>query len=347
MNEAMLRLTQFSPAQESGRLSPEHRRSLLGSAPSGIVLPQLLSGLTEGEPVAVYQLNRTQALVAAADFVSPMVDDPTSFGRIAAANALSAIYSAGGNPLLALALVGMPVNALPTQAIAAILAGGQASCAEAGIPIAGGHTIDAVQPVYGLAVLGIVHPEHLKLTRSGRAGDRLILAKPLGMGLYAAAERAGRLSGTERDALIDSAQRLNTPGPLLACLDGVHAMTEVGDGGLLGSLHALCERSALAARIRLADLPQLPHLRSLFDAGFSAGLAGLNWQAFAPKIGDAGSLDPYARALLADPQISGGLLVSCTADTVTEVLSICLQQGFAQVSVIGELAVGEPAIHCA
>lgn len=342
MSDVSVRLTQLSPALEGGRLSPAERMELLGSVPSSPVSPELLSGLATGEPVAVYRLNRHQALVAAADFLSPMVDDPCAFGRIAAANALSAIYSAGGNPLLALALVGMPVNALPTSALSAILVGGQSACEAAGIPVAGGHTIDAVQPVYGLAVVGMLHPDHLKLGAAARAGDRLILVKPLGTGIYGVAERQGRLHSGEREPWLASAQQLNTPGPMLACLDGVHAMTDVGDGGLLGSVVRMCQSSGLAARIRSGDLPCLPHLEALLGAGCKSVLAERNWAAQAQFV--RGTPNEAGRSVLCDPQISGGLLVSCTADTVTEVLSICLQQGFAHVSVIGELIAGRSVV---
>ncbi len=345
MSEQTPRLTQLSHGGGCGcKIAPAVLQKILAGMPPGIVPPQLLVGTETADDAAVYQINPQQAVVATTDFFMPIVDDPFDFGRIAATNAISDVYAMGGTPLFALALVGMPVNVLPVETIGKILEGGQSVCRAAGIPIAGGHTIDSVEPIYGLVVIGLVNPAHLKRNSSAKAGDRLILAKQIGVGTYSAALKKGLLNEVDYQAMVQTTTQLNTPGPVLACLDGVHAVTDVTGFGLLGHLMEVSKGSGLRAQLKFADVPLLTKAMEFAQAGHVTGASGRNWASYgegvrlAPQVGDAG------RALLTDPQTSGGLLVSCTPETVTEVLSIFLQQGFSHVSVIGEMLAGEPGI---
>ncbi len=345
MPEQIKRLTQLSHGGGCGcKIAPAVLEKILGGMPSGIVPPQLLVGTETSDDAAVYQINSQQAIVATTDFFMPIVDDPFDFGRIAATNAISDVYAMGGTPLFALALVGMPVNVLPLDTIGRILEGGETICRNAGIPIAGGHTIDSVEPIYGLVAIGLVNPAHLKRNSSARPGDKLILGKQLGVGVYSAALKKDVLHDSDYEAMIASTTQLNTPGPVLACLDGVHAVTDVTGFGLLGHLMEMCKGSGLRALVNYADLPLLSRAREFVNAGYATGASGRNWTSYGDRVRMAEHLDATARTLLTDPQTSGGLLVSCAPDTVTEVLSVFLQQGFSHVSVIGELSEGEYGI---
>ena len=345
MSEPAVRLTQLSHGGGCGcKIAPAILQKILAGSAPGILPPQLLVGTETSDDAAVYQINPQQAIVATTDFFMPIVDDPHDFGRIAATNAISDVYAMGGTPLFALALVGMPVNVLPLETIGKILQGGEDVCRAAGIPIAGGHTIDSVEPIYGLVAIGIVNPAHLKRNADARAGYKLILGKPLGVGVYSAALKKDQLHGSDYDAMIAATTQLNTPGPLLACLDGVHAVTDVTGFGLAGHLLEVCKGSRLRARVNFADLPLLPRAREFVEAGYLTGASGRNWASYGEAVRLAEGLDATARTLLTDPQTSGGLLVSCSPDTVTEVLSLFLQHGFSQVSVIGEMSEGEPGI---
>ena len=340
-----IRLTQLSHGGGCGcKIAPGVLEKILSQNARGIVPPRLLVGIETADDAAVYQINERQAIVATTDFFMPIVDDPFDFGRIAATNAISDVYAMGGTPLFALALVGMPVNTLPLETIGRILAGGEAVCKAANIPIAGGHTIDSVEPIYGLVAIGLVDPAHVKRNADARPGDRLILGKPLGVGVYSAAFKKGKLSPAEYEAMIASTTQLNTPGPMLACLDGVHAVTDVTGFGLLGHLMEICKGSGVAAKVDLTHLPFLPHALELAREGNVTGASARNWASYGDRVRFDLSVGEAERALLTDPQTSGGLLVSCSQETVTEVLSIFLQQGFSHVSVIGEVVEGEPGI---
>lgn len=345
MPETASKLSQLSRNGGSAcKLAPELLQKILAGITPGILPPQLLAGMDQVDDAVVYQLNPQQAIVVSTDFFMPIVDDPRDFGRIAASNALSAVYAMGGTPLFALALAGMPADRLSAQEIASIFEGGASVCRAAGIPIAGGHSIDSLEPVYGLVAIGLVNPQHLKRNSVALAGDKLILGKPIGIGTYAEALRKGLLTDSEYEAMLDSATQLNTPGPVLACLDGVHALTDIGGCGLLGHLLDLCKGSGLRARLEFSSVPLLPKLLELAQGGHVADLVERNWAAYGDAVSLAATAPPAARALLGEPQTSGGLLVSCAPNTVTEVLSIFLQQGFAHVSVIGGLAEGEPGV---
>ncbi|MCK6411010.1 MAG: selenide, water dikinase SelD [Azonexus sp.] len=346
-NSAPPRLTQLSHGGGCGcKIAPAVLRQILAaSGVAGIVPPQLLVGTETSDDAAVYQINETQAIVATTDFFMPIVDDPYDFGRIAATNAISDVYAMGGTPLFALALVGMPVNVLPLETIGRILAGGESVCKAAGIPIAGGHTIDSVEPIYGLVAIGLVDPRHLKRNSGARPGDKLILGKPLGVGVYSAALKKEQLHPGDYTTLVDTTTQLNTPGQLLACLDGVHALTDVTGFGLLGHLLEIARGSGLRARLNLAEIPLLPRAREFAAAGYITGASGRNWASYGEEVSLAASVSDLDRALLTDPQTSGGLLVACAPDTVTEVLSAFLQHGFNHATVVGEIVDGPAGVE--
>ena len=345
MSEEKIRLTQLSHGGGCGcKIAPAVLEKILAGMAPGIIPQQLLVGTETSDDAAVYQINAQQAIVATTDFFMPIVDDPFDFGRIAATNAISDVYAMGGTPLFALALVGMPVNVLPLDTIGLILQGGAAVCRAAGIPIAGGHTIDSVEPIYGLVAIGLVNPAHLKRNSAAKPGDKLILGKQVGVGVYSAALKKDQLHASDYDTLIETTTQLNTPGPVLACLDGVHAITDVTGFGLLGHLMEMCKGSNVRARLNFADVPRLARAMEFAEAGYITGASGRNWASYGEAVNLAAGLDATAKALLTDPQTSGGLLVSCAPDTVTEVLSIFLQQGFSHVSVIGEVGEGQPGI---
>jgi selenide,water dikinase len=272
----------------------------------------------------------------------PIVDDPYDFGRIAATNAISDVYAMGGTPIMALALVGMPIDKLPVEVIGRILEGGESVCAAAGIPIAGGHTIDSVEPIYGLVALGLVHPDRVKTNAGARAGDVLILGKPLGVGVLSAALKKGALDAAGYTAMIASTTKLNTPGRKLAPLESVHALTDVTGFGLLGHLLEICRGSKLSAHLEMAQIPLLADVARLAGAGYITGASARNWMGYGEEVDLAPGVGEMQRALLTDPQTSGGLLVACAESAVDEVLAIFRGEGFADAAVIGRLE-GGPA----
>jgi selenide, water dikinase len=340
------RLTSLSHGGGCGcKIAPGVLADLLRRSVPLPAFPNLLVGNDTADDAAVYQLNDEQAIVATTDFFMPIVDDPFDFGRIAATNALSDVYAMGGKPILALALVGMPINVLPHEVIAQILKGGESICTEAGIPVAGGHSIDSVEPIYGLAALGIVHPKLVKRNAAARPGDVLILGKPLGVGVLSAALKKERLDAAGYAAMIAATTKLNRPGADLAQLESVHALTDVTGFGLLGHTLELSRGAGLTARIRYADLPWLPGVEAFARAGVFTGASGRNWSAYGADIVLASSLDDMARVLLTDPQTSGGLLVSCAPEAVEDVLAIFRADGFDEAAVIGEMVDGASRVE--
>jgi selenide,water dikinase len=341
-----VRLTSLSHGGGCGcKIAPGVLQQILAKTAPALIPPQLLVGIETSDDAAVYKINDEQAIVATTDFFMPIVDDPFDFGRIAATNAISDVYAMGGTPLFALAIVGMPVNTLPMETIRLILEGGESVCAKARIPLAGGHTIDSVEPIYGLVAIGLVHPGNLKRNSGARPGDKLILGKGLGVGLYSAAFKKGLLAAHDYEQMIATTTQLNTPGSTLGCLAGVHAMTDVTGFGILGHLVEICKGSKVTAVLDYAALPILPNALDYAARGCITGASARNWTGY----GDSVVLDParfgaVEQALLTDPQTSGGLLVSCAPEVVTEVLSIFLQQGFEHAAVIGEIVEGEPQV---
>ncbi|KAI3593489.1 Selenide,water dikinase [Cupriavidus sp. U2] len=306
--------------------------------------PGLLVGIETSDDAAVYRLNDTQALVATTDFFMPVVDDPYDFGRIAATNAISDVYAMGGTPIMALALVGMPVDKLSPETIGKILEGGQSICAAAGIPIAGGHSIDSVEPIYGLVVMGLVHPDRVRRNRDARAGDVLVLGKPLGVGVYSAAIKKESLDDYGYRQMIASTTQLNTPGKALGELDGVHAITDVTGFGLLGHLLEVCRGSGLGATIDMARVPLLPGVAALAEGGAVTGASRRNWASYGHDVTLESGVSHVQQALLTDPQTSGGLLVSCAPDAVDAVLGVFRKEGFGHAAVIGAMAEGDPRV---
>jgi len=296
---------------------------------------ELLVGTETADDAAVYRLNDEQALVATTDFFMPIVDDPFDFGRIAATNAISDVYAMGGRPIMALALVGMPINVLSTQTIARILEGGASICRAAGIPIAGGHSIDSVEAIYGLVALGLVHPKLIKRNADAEPGDLLVLGKPLGVGVMSAALKKAKLDAAGYSQMIELTTQLNTAGPGLAALPGVHAMTDVTGFGLAGHALEIARGARCEVQLDWSVVPLLPGVRALAVQGCITGASGRNWAAYASEVSLPSEFGAEERALLTDPQTSGGLLVSCAPSSLDEVLSVFRRHGFEHATAIG------------
>ena len=334
------RLTSLSHGGGCGcKVAPSVLSSILQQNPLFPAPKELLVGIETSDDAAVYLLNEDQALIATTDFFMPIVDDARDFGAIAATNAISDVYAMGGRPILALALLGMPINVLPASTIAAILRGGQEVCARAGIPVAGGHSIDSVEPIYGLAVLGLARPEHIRRNRDARPGDVLLLGKPLGVGVLSAALKKDKLDADGYRHMLQTATQLNTPGPLLAELEGVHAITDVTGFGLLGHLLEICRGSGLSAHINAANVPLIAGVHELAAQGMLTGASNRNWASYGQDV-ELRSWDPLMQALLTDPQTSGGLLVTCDAAAAEAALKVFRDEGFMHAAVIGHMLDG-------
>lgn len=339
-SQAPVRLTSLAHGGGCGcKIAPAVLQQILAEMPAAAPFANLLVGTESADDAAVWKLNDEQALVATTDFFMPVVDDPFDFGRIAATNALSDVYAMGGTPILALALVGMPVNRLPVETIRAILAGGQAVCAAAGIPVAGGHSIDSLEPIYGLVALGLVHPGRVQTNRTAQAGDVLILGKALGVGILSAAFKQERLNAAGYAALIASTTQLNSVGPELAARAGVHAMTDVTGFGLLGHLGNMLAASKVGADIWFESLPILPHALSLAGRGIVPGGSQRNLAA-AEQVDWADDLTPTERIICVDAQTSGGLLLAVPPENEQRLLAALKQAETPAAAVIGRLTEG-------
>ncbi|MBN8925560.1 MAG: selenide, water dikinase SelD [Rhodospirillales bacterium] len=345
MSQPGFRLTDLAHGGGCGcKLAPAVLQQLLARMPLAAAAPGLLVGTETSDDAAVYRLNANQALVATTDFFMPVVDDPRDFGRIAATNALSDVYAMGGTPVMALAILGMPVDKLPVEVAQAILAGGAEVCAEAGIPLAGGHSIDSPEPIYGLVALGLVHPDRVLRNSTARPGDTLILTKPLGVGIYSAALKRNQLPPALQAAMLASTTQLNLLGAELADLPGVGAATDVTGFGLLGHTLEMCRGSGLAARITADDLPLLPEVEALSRSGIGTGAATRNWASYGAEVILPDDFPDWRRALLCDPQTSGGLLIAAAPEAVQEVLARAHRLGFAQAVTVGTLHGGTPRV---
>ncbi len=335
------RLTSLSHGGGCGcKIAPGVLSDILKNV-SAMPLPkELLVGIETSDDAAVYQLNDEQALIATTDFFMPIVDDPFDFGRIAATNAISDVYAMGGKPILALALVGMPINVLSTRTIGRILEGGASVCRSAGIPIAGGHTIDSVEPIYGLVALGLVHPSRVKRNADARPLDKLILGKPLGVGILSAALKKEKLDAAGYARMIQLTTQLNTAGPDLAALPGVHALTDVTGFGLAGHALELARGAGCTVEIDWPSVPLLDGVRDLALQGMVTGASGRNWAAYGKDVELPADFAKVDQDLLSDPQTSGGLLVSCAPTEVGAVLDIFRRHGFAAATEIGQIAAG-------
>jgi len=340
-----IRLTEFSHGGGCGcKIAPAVLSQILASTPIRGLPQDLLVGTETSDDAAVYRLNDSQALVATTDFFTPIVDDPYDFGRIAATNALSDIYAMGGKPLLALAIVGMPLDKLPVSVIQKILEGGESVCAQAGIPIAGGHSIDTLEPIYGLVGLGVVHPDKVKKNSAAREGDVLVLGKPLGIGILSAALKKGRLSAEGYRRMIDTTTRLNTPGEAFADMPEVHALTDVTGFGLAGHLLEICRGSKLAAQVRFDALPVIAEALDSVKQGVATGASDRNWKGYGEDVQLPAGAPDWMRKLLSDPQTSGGLLVACAPQAEQAVLAEFSKRGFAEARTIGRLSAGAPRL---
>lgn len=335
------RLTSLSHGGGCGcKIAPGVLSSILKASPLHALPAALLAGNENNEDAAVYQINANQAIVATTDFFMPIVDDPYEFGRIAATNAISDIYAMGAQPLFALALLGMPINILPLDVIQKITAGGESVCADAGIVIAGGHSIDSVEPIYGLVVIGLVDPKHLKRNNGSRVGDSIILSKPLGVGILSAALKKERLSDAGYREMIALTTKLNKPGLALSRLDGVHAMTDVTGFGLAGHLLELARGAGLRADLSWNAIPIIDEAMTLAQGDIYTGASTRNWAAYGHEVTLSNQLGIWQQHLLTDPQTSGGLLISCAPESEAEVLAILQADGFSRAAVIGRFEPG-------
>ena len=341
-----VRLTSLAHGGGCGcKIAPAVLQEILSKTPAAAAFPDLLVGAETSDDAAVWKLNESQAIVATTDFFMPVVDDPHDFGRIAATNALSDIYAMGARPLFALAIVGMPVNVLPLDTIGAILAGGASTCAEAGVPVAGGHSIDSVEPIYGLVALGLVRPDRALTNRTGRAGDVLILTKALGVGVLSAAFKQERLDAEGYAELIASTTQLNAVGPDLAELTSVHAMTDVTGFGLLGHALEMARGAGLTVEIFAEGPVLIRGVEDLAKAGVRTGASGRNWASYGASVLRAEVLPDWRRDILCDPQTSGGLLIAVDPAAVATTLAMLNARGFNRSAVVGRLKPGPPQIE--
>jgi selenide,water dikinase len=337
-----IRLTEYSHGGGCGcKIAPSVLAEILSGLPQAGLFPNLMVGLESSDDAAVYRLNENQAIIATTDFFMPIVDDAHDFGRIAATNALSDIYAMGGQPILALAVVGMPIDKLPLQTIQQIMAGGASVCQAAGIPIAGGHSIDSPEPIYGLVALGIVHPDKVKRNDKAQAGDVLILSKPLGIGVLSAALKKGELSAEGYQQMIAVTTQLNRTGTALANMAGVHAMTDVTGFALLGHLLEICRGSQLQAQLEFNDIPFIDIALQLAKDGYATGAAARNWASYGEQVKLGTGITEWQRKLLCDPQTSGGLLISCAPESADAVLAAFNADGFNHAAVIGGMQTGD------
>jgi len=335
------RLTSLAHGGGCGcKLSPAALREIMAAMPQAGPFANLMVGTETSDDAAVWRLNDQQALVATTDFFMPVVDDPFAFGQIAATNALSDVYAMGASPIFALAIVGMPIDRMPVETIQQILAGGAEVCARAGVPVAGGHSIDSVEPIYGLVALGLVHPDRLLRNSGGRPGDVLILTKPLGVGVYSAALRQDRLDAEGYAALIASTTQLNTVGKDLAGVLGVHAVTDVTGFGLIGHALEMARGAGLTTVLGAEAAPLHPGVEALARAGVRTGASGRNWASYGDQVRGAEVLEDWRRDLLCDPQTSGGLLIAVAPEAAEAVLALARGQGFGAAAIVGRFVEG-------
>ncbi len=342
------RLTSLAHGGGCGcKLSPSVLRQLLADQPQATAFAQLLVGTETGDDAAVWQVDERTCVIATTDFFMPMVDDPHDFGRIAAANALSDVYAMGGKPILALAILGMPLGKLPVETVRAILQGGASICAEAGIPVAGGHSIDAPEPIYGLAAIGLCHPDDVRRNAGARPGDALILTKGIGVGIYSAAFKKDALPPDAYAEMITSTTLLNRVGAELARNPDVHGITDVTGFGLLGHGLEMARGAGVILDVRYDAVPFLRQAESLAEAGYVTGASGRNWASYADGVVLPPGLPDWRRALLTDPQTSGGLLVACTAERAHSIRGQIEAAGYPMARIIGSISAGEAKVRIA
>jgi selenide,water dikinase len=336
-----VRLTSLAHGGGCGcKLAPSVLQQLLADQPAVAPFKQLLVGTETADDAAVWQLDENTCIIATTDFFMPMVDDPFDFGRIAATNAISDVYAMGGKPIMALAILGMPVDKIAPEMVREILKGGSAVCASAGIPVAGGHSIDCPEPVYGLAVIGTCRPEHVRKNSGARAGDTLILTKPVGVGIYSAAIKKGVLSDASYAEMIGATTLLNRIGAELAKDKDVHSITDVTGFGVLGHALEMARGSGLSLVIRADDVPLLSEAAALAQQGHVTGASHRNWASYGASVTLPADLPEWRRHLLTDPQTSGGLLIACVPERSDSILRLIQEDGYAAASVIGHAEAG-------
>jgi selenide,water dikinase len=348
MLQSSARLTSLAHGGGCGcKLAPSVLQQLLAGQPQTAPYAQLLVGTETGDDAAVWQIDDGHCIIATTDFFMPMVDDPRDFGRIAAANALSDVYAMGGKPIMALAILGMPLDKLPAETVRAILQGGASICAEAGIPVAGGHSIDAPEPIYGLAVIGMCSPGNIRRNSGARPGDALILTKGIGIGVYSAAFKKEALSDGAYAEMIASTTLLNQVGHSLAQDKDVHGMTDVTGFGLLGHSLELARGGEVSLNISYESVPFLTQAEALAEAGYATGASGRNWSSYSDGIVLPPKLPAGGRTLLTDPQTSGGLLVACEAARAESIRAAIEDAGYPRASIIGSVAHGDAVVRVA
>ncbi|MBF4558196.1 selenide, water dikinase SelD [Pseudomonas sp. p50] len=329
-----IRLTQYSHGAGCGcKISPQVLEVILAGSGAQNLDPKLWVGNASRDDAAVYAIDEERGVVSTTDFFMPIVDDPYDFGRIAATNAISDIYAMGGDPLMAIAILGWPVNVLAPEIAREVIRGGRSVCDEAGIPLAGGHSIDAPEPIFGLAVTGLVEKRHMKRNDTATAGCLLYLTKPLGIGILTTAEKKGKLRNADIGLARDWMCTLNKPGSRFGKLDGVTAMTDVTGFGLLGHLVEMADGSQLTARIQYDRVPRLPGVEYYLEQGCVPGGTLRNFDSYASKLG---RLQELHKLVLCDPQTSGGLLVAVTPQGNTGFLAVAAELGL-NLEPIGEL----------
>jgi selenium donor protein len=326
------------------KLAPSVLQQLLADQPVAGVYKQLLVGTETADDAAVWQLDDNTCIIATTDFFMPMVDDPFDFGRIAATNAISDVYAMGGTPIMALAVLGMPVDKISTDAVREILKGGASICAAAGIPVAGGHSIDCPEPVYGLAVIGTCRPEHLRRNSGARPGDALILTKAIGVGIYSAAIKKGELDRAGYEEMIGSTTLLNRVGSELSKDADVHAITDVTGFGLLGHSLEMARGSGVAIEINSESVPFLTKAAQLAQQGFVTGASHRNWASYGEYVSLPTDLPDWRRHLLTDPQTSGGLLVACAAERAPAIVEHIRKAGYPAATIVGRVEAGNPEV---
>jgi selenide, water dikinase len=346
MLKSPIRLTDLAHGGGCGcKLAPSVLQELLSKQTAAGPFASLLVGNETGDDAAVWQIDDNQCVVATTDFFMPMVDDAHDFGRIAAANAISDIYAMGGRPIMALAILGMPLGKLPVEVVRDILAGGASVCAEAGIPVAGGHSIDSPEPIYGLAVIGLVHPRNVRRNSGARVGDALILTKGLGVGIYSAAFKKRALSDEGYAALLASTTLLNRIGQRLGEDDAVHAITDVTGFGILGHTLEIARASGSGIELSYGRLPLLPEAAALAEAGFVTGASERNWASYGHDVELPGEFPLWQKALLTDPQTSGGLLISCAPNQADRLRDEIERAGYANACIIGSVVDEGPSVR--
>lgn len=340
-----IKLTQFSHGGGCGcKIAPAVLEEMLSGMPPGIVPAELLVGTDNADDAAVYRVNDHQAVVATTDFFTPIVDDPYDFGRIAATNALSDVYAMGGEPIMALAVVGMPLDKLPREVIGRILEGGASVCRDAAIPVAGGHSIDVLEPIYGLVGLGLVHPLQVKTNAGAQVGDTLLLTKPLGIGVLSAALQKGLLAEAGYEEMIAWTTLLNRVGARLAKMEAVHAVTDVTGFGLAGHLLEVCRASELQAEISIEATPFIERAAAFARGGTATGASARNWSSYGESVTLADEVEDWQRVLLTDPQTSGGLLIACDPAAVDAVRQLVMEVQNTEAHIIGRLIEGPAGI---